>query len=653
MSSQPSSPRFSVIMPVYNGEATLDRALRSVQAQTDDDWEIVAADDGSTDGSGKILRRWAAEDRRIRVVRLEENRGVSAARNAALQVARGEFVVYLDRDDEYYPDYLASVRRLGDRGDVLVFGYDFLYDDGPAAGRPDAWQPAEVRQFLFGEPIATPLGLAHRRWWWEKVGGFNEVWCEEDFEFCRRLARAGAEFVFLPLKSGRYHVRADSRARVPRVTRRERESALANWQAGKLLYGERPLGGFRPKIRRIVFASPHCLVDFTSGAAMATLDGLKLLAGQGFSCEAFCGSMMDAPEETLLEEVLAKQQVAYQARRARVGGYEARMLFTVQQEVPVTVFQGGSTRGLWMSGPEIEAFLAAFQTFCDRNRPDVLVTYGGDPVAQEIVLRAKLRDIPVVFALHNFSYQEAEPFRRVDYVVVPSQFARQHYWEKLGLACQHLPNPIDPRRVVAVQRRPQYVTLVNPEPVKGVYVFARIAEELARRRPDIPLLVVEGRGPSSQLRGAGLDLGRLENLRTMANTPDPRQFYGVSKVVLMPSLWWESSGLVAAEAMANGIPVLASDRGGLPETLGDAGFLFPIPARYTPETTDVPTAAEVEPWVETIVRLWDDGPFYERASHAASARAAQWFPERLAPRYREFFGGIFHQPGPPIAPPAR
>jgi glycosyltransferase involved in cell wall biosynthesis len=98
-------------MPVYNGEATLDRALKSVRAQTDEDWEIVAVDDGSTDGSGEILRRWAAEDCRIRVVRLGENQGVSAARNAALRAAKGEFVVYLDRDDEFYPDYLANVRR--------------------------------------------------------------------------------------------------------------------------------------------------------------------------------------------------------------------------------------------------------------------------------------------------------------------------------------------------------------------------------------------------------------------------------------------------------------------------------------------------------------------------------------------------------------
>ena len=97
----------------------------------------------------------------------------------------------------------------------------------------------------------------------------------------------------------------------------------------------------------------------------------------------------------------------------------------------------------------------------------------------------------------------------------------------------------------------------------------------------------------------------------------------------MPSLWNESFGLVAAEAMINGIPVLASNRGALPETIGDAGFLFDIPASYTPETREVPTAEEVEPWVETIIRLWDDAAEYERWSRAARERARQWHPDRF------------------------
>jgi glycosyltransferase involved in cell wall biosynthesis len=328
-----------------------------------------------------------------------------------------------------------------------------------------------------------------------------------------------------------------------------------------------------------VFASPHCLVDFGSGAAIATLDGMKLLAREGFSCEAFCGSKTDAHEEILLEESLSRQGMPYEARRATIGDMEARLIFARQESVPVTLFQGMSTRAMGLERAESETFLKALQAFLDRQRPDVLVTYGSDPLTMEIIYRAKVRDIPVVFWLHNFSYHDTWPFRHVDYVLVPSETARQHYWEYLGMACRQLPNVADPRRVLAAKREPQYLTFVNPDPAKGVRVFARIAEELGRRRPDIPILVVEGRSTLRQPYVDDLTLRGLPNVRTMENTPDPRQFYSVSKLVLMPSLWRESSPLVAIEAMANGIPVLASDRGGLPETVGEGGFLFAIPAR--------------------------------------------------------------------------
>ncbi len=75
--------------------------------------------------------------------------------------------------------------------------------------------------------------------------------------------------------------------------------------------------------------------------------------------------------------------------------------------------------------------------------------------------------------------------------------------------------------------------------------------------------------------------------------------------------------------MANGIPVLASNRGALPETVGDGGLIFDIPSRYTPNTRIVPTAEELEPWVETILRLWDDEAFYRQQSEKAIAQAAQ------------------------------
>lgn len=157
-----------------------------------------------------------------------------------------------------------------------------------------------------------------------------------------------------------------------------------------------------------------------------------------------------------------------------------------------------------------------------------------------------------------------------------------------------------------------------------------------RRRPDVPLLIVEGRGGAGWLERTGLDLSGLTNLHVMENTPDPRDFYRASRLVLMPSLCRESFG-VAAEAMINGIPVLGSTRGALAELLGECGFLFHLPDRYTPETRAVPSAEEIRPWIETILRLWDDQAFYAEASRRCRERAQAWRPERLWREYGRLF----------------
>jgi len=322
--------------------------------------------------------------------------------------------------------------------------------------------------------------------------------------------------------------------------------------------------------------------------------------------------------------------------------------------------------------------VAAWGRFLEANRPEVVLTYGGGLLSERLRGMARRQGAAAVFGLHNFAYHDRRDFAEVDYVVVPSRFSEGWYRQRLGLACHVLPYTIDPRRVEVGEEgvrsegaesrgwassgpasrstpvaegqagRRRYLTFVNPQPAKGLFVFARIAAELARCRPDIPILVVEGRARGRALESTGVDLSGAKNLFGMANTADPRQFYGASKVLVMPSLWNESFGLVAAEAMLNGIPVVVSNRGALPEVVGQGGVVLDIPACYTPETREVPSAEEVRPWVETIVRLWDDGEFYARQSAAARAWSARWRPEVLRPVYESFFGKVRLQPGPPF-----
>jgi glycosyltransferase involved in cell wall biosynthesis len=677
MLSSTSQPQISVVTPVYNGLDLFDRAGKSVLSQTFQNWELLIIDDCSTDKSFERLQWWQQQDSRIRALKTNENGGHCAKRNFGLKHARGDIICYLDNDDEFYPEYFAAIDRWKEQGDVLFFQYDLVDDSYP--GTPiRTWRPDQHIDEYFTSNITRPLGVAHHRKWVEKIGGFHELpWQDGEWDFWKRLIRAGAETLFVPSKSGVHHVRTDIR-QIITPTQPQRETLEANWRANRPLFGDPISPVLCQKIKTISFLSPHCALDFTNGAAVATYAGLRTLAQQGFSCKVFCGSRMDSHEEKNVEDVLRLQGLAFEATGKQIGPHQLRLLTTNSDDISATVFLGDSTCGYRENQAEATAFLAGCEDFLRENLPDVVWTYGGDPICLAIHRLAKKFDIPVLFALHNFAYNDAKAFHDVDYVVVPAEYSRRYYWEKLGVACQILPNVVNWNPAFSERRDPRYVTFINPMPHKGVHIFARIARELTRRRPDISILVTQGRSSDISLSLPELELvplasGRMRpngtvdpiapssnspaarNLTIMPYTPDPRLFYprvyAATKILLMPSLWEESFGLVAAEAMLNGIPVLASNRGALPDTIGKGGFVFDIPACYTPETRIVPTAEEVEPWIETIIRLWDDATFYEQACQNARKEAQRWHPDRITPIYKEFFSNIVHQPGPPLLPP--
>jgi len=105
----------SVIVPAYNAEAFIERALASVLVQTESDFEVLVIDDASTDGTAARVARIAREDRRVRLLRMTANAGPGAARNRGLAEACGEWVALLDADDGFAAQRIATLRALGER----------------------------------------------------------------------------------------------------------------------------------------------------------------------------------------------------------------------------------------------------------------------------------------------------------------------------------------------------------------------------------------------------------------------------------------------------------------------------------------------------------------------------------------------------------
>ena len=98
-------PEISIIMPVYNSETFLYLAVESVKRQTMKEWELLLIDDGSSDASGRLCDAYAKEDARIRVFH-QENQGITKTRNRGIKEARGEFITFIDNDDELVEDIM-------------------------------------------------------------------------------------------------------------------------------------------------------------------------------------------------------------------------------------------------------------------------------------------------------------------------------------------------------------------------------------------------------------------------------------------------------------------------------------------------------------------------------------------------------------------
>jgi glycosyltransferase involved in cell wall biosynthesis len=219
-------PTFSVVIAAYNAVATIGEAVESALAQTRPPFEVIVCDDGSTDGTGAALEPYLD-----RIVCIRTTRGgAAAARNAALQHARGDFLAVLDADDAYVPERLDALTELAvARPDLDILCTDaFLeIDRRPVATFSEgcAFEIADQRSAILGRCFC--VAPAYRRATLINVGAFDEsLRTGEDWECLIRLVYGGAAVgaVDEPLYRYRFHDRSLTSDRIR--TLRDRVSLL-------------------------------------------------------------------------------------------------------------------------------------------------------------------------------------------------------------------------------------------------------------------------------------------------------------------------------------------------------------------------------------------------------------------------------------------
>ncbi|SKB15694.1 Glycosyl transferase [Planktothrix sp. PCC 11201] len=200
MSHTLATPQISVIIPAYNCDRYVGQAVESILNQTYDADEIIIIDDGSQDNTRQVLQPYSDYIRYV----YQENQGVSVARNHGLNLARGEFIVFLDADDIFLPDKLAAqlaVFQAQPHLGLVQSGWRRVTDTGELLMDATPWDyvpELNLENWLRWKPLGTMGTLMFRREWLLKINGFEPGLAHaEDVDLILRMALFGCESAWL------------------------------------------------------------------------------------------------------------------------------------------------------------------------------------------------------------------------------------------------------------------------------------------------------------------------------------------------------------------------------------------------------------------------------------------------------------------------
>jgi len=368
---------------------------------------------------------------------------------------------------------------------------------------------------------------------------------------------------------------------------------------------------------------------------------MEALAARGHDCRvvARLGSLDPAEQARLLE------QLAERGVKARV------------EDSGVVVFQHrGVEVHVAASHPNLRAY---FASQIAAHRPDVILTSTDDPA--QLLLEVALKDgrARVVFLARTTlavpfgpdcafpSESKTAVLRSVDGVVGVSQYVAEYLRRWGGLDALHVPiSLLEPGPYPLLGRfENEFVTLVNPCAVKGISIFLALADRL----PEVAFAAVPTWGTTKSDLEA---LKRRPNITLLEPVDNVDKLFARTRVLLVPSLWAEARSRIIPEAMLRGVPVLASNVGGIPEAMLGVDYLLPVrPIAHYHHTVDeqmVPVAEVPEqdtgPWEAALREVLENPERWRQLSNQARERALAYAASLTVEPFESYLQEILQKP---------
>ena len=386
---------------------------------------------------------------------------------------------------------------------------------------------------------------------------------------------------------------------------------------------------------KILWMSPYSLHDISSGASIHCKTVLECLAKRGFevwSCSSF---IFDSPAgasvfNNLKDKIDSSKKSVFEIDDAGIHYIYTRSSSNFEQEQNLN---------------DQELLFKVYCSVLDNFKPDFVMGFGTGMISMTSFAEAQRRGIVTIYPVLNGNHGNYA-FPNTDLILTDSHASANLYFRRDQIRMIPTGQLFDPVYCISNKRKPKYITFINPSFEKGLSIFAKLAQYCQKAHPDLRFLVVNSHGNFAEniqyLHTKGnkddhpLKPQDFDNVDMTPATNNMKPIYTVSKVLVTPSLWWESWGRVASEAVLNNITVLGSTSGGLKEATFGAGIHLDAPEHCIKDNLSLPDDDEIKPWAQALERLVNED-WEQQLKHAQDNLSIDKNIDRLIAILRPYY----------------